>query len=440
MHSGDTIVAISSAVGAAGRMIVRMSGDDAFEIAGAIAETLPPPGEARLCRLEFAALNTPGWVYRFAHPRSYSGEDSVEFHIAGNPLLARLLLDTLIGAGARPAEPGEFTARAYFNGRLDLSEAEGVGAIIAAGNQQELRAARQLLAGELSRRLRPVMDSLAQTLALVEVGIDFSEEDVSFLDGEALVRRVGDLDSSLRELVEQSARFEQLAHEPAAVLVGRPNAGKSTLLNALAGQDRAIVSPIAGTTRDALSAELRLAHGLIRLIDAAGLEESAGEDSIARQMAAQSLQAIEAADLVLLARDVTDPSPAPKLPRPPDLIIYTKIDLADPPDGGGIAVSAAKGINLDSLRDRLDALAFGSGGSSPALALNARHMGAIAAARSALARAGALAQARAAEAHAGAEVIALELREALDALGQVLGQVSPDQMLGRVFSSFCIGK
>src|SRR5439155_22032569 len=164
--------------------------------------------------------------------------------------------------------------RAYFSGKIDLTEAEGVAATIGAHGEQELRAARQLMAGELSQRLRPTMESVAQTLALVDVGIDFSDEDISFVAGEEVDRRAGEIDAALHELVRCSARFEPLTHEPTIVLVGRPNAGKSTLLNALAGRDRAVVSPVAGTTRDVLSAEVRLCRGIIRLIDVAGVEES----------------------------------------------------------------------------------------------------------------------------------------------------------------------
>src|ERR1051326_5776421 len=198
MTSSDTIVAISSAVGPAARIIVRLSGQQAHAIATSVVN--PPlggPSTAHRCRLNFANLTTPAWIYLFASPRSYTGQDMVEFHIPGNPILARLLLDALIAHGARHAEPGEFTARAYFSGRLDLSEAEGVAATIAASNEQELRAARQLLSGELSRRLRPLMDLMAETLALIEVGIDFSEEDVSFLSAAELGTRIAKLDNEL---------------------------------------------------------------------------------------------------------------------------------------------------------------------------------------------------------------------------------------------------
>ncbi|MEA2711205.1 MAG: tRNA modification GTPase [Phycisphaerales bacterium] len=434
MHAADTIAAISNSVAAAaGRMIVRMSGAEARRIAASVSDDLPPAGEARRTGLSFSDLTVPAWIYFFAAPRSYTGEDLVEFHLPGNPLLVKMLLDALIAAGARHAEPGEFTARAYFSGRIDLAEAEGVAATIAAHGDAELRAARQLLAGELSSRLRGPMESLAEALALVEAGIDFSEEDISFLAGDELVRRVEEIDAFLDDLVKNSARFEPLTHEPSFVLVGRPNAGKSTLLNALAGHDRAIVSPIAGTTRDALSAEVRLKRGLVRLIDVAGLDEDlAAPDAIEHQMNAQARRVIESADFVLLVRDASDDKPLFELPRRADLIVLTKADLASAALPG--AISAVTGQGLDAFRDALDVLAFGQVAAAPTLALNARHLAAIADARSALARAKEIART------AGAELIALELRDALDSLGRVLGQVTPDDVLGRVFATFCIGK
>jgi tRNA modification GTPase len=350
-----------------------------------------------------------------------------------------MLLDALIAAGARHAEPGEFTARAYFSGRIDLAEAEGVAATIAAHGEAELRAARQLLAGELSNRLRRPMDLLADTLALVEAGIDFSDEDVSFLAGAELVRRLDEIEHALDELTRTSARFEPLTHEPTFVLVGRPNAGKSTLLNALARRDRAIVSPVAGTTRDALSAEVRLRRGIVRVIDVAGLDGPRDDisDTIERQMDEQARRAVEAADFVVMVTDVTDVRAPLELPREVDLRVETKGDLSVGRSAKPrAAVSAKTGEGIERLREELDALAFGRSGPGSTLALNARHLAAIADARASLSRARQIAR----TAGAGAELIALELRDALDALGRVRGQVTPDDVLGRVFATFCIGK
>jgi tRNA modification GTPase len=244
----------------------------------------------------------------------------------------------------------------------------------------------------------------------------------------------------LNDLMNHSARFEPLTHEPTFVLVGRPNAGKSTLLNALAGRDRAIVSPVAGTTRDVLSAEVRLRRGLVRVIDVAGLDDAldGAADAIERQMDAHARRALESADFVVLVEDATEARTA-RAPlaaqREIDLRVETKADLrADAKPQA--AVSATTGEGMDRLRDEFDQLAFGRAVSGPGgtLALNARHVAAIADARTALSNA------KETSGTAGAELIALELREALDYLGTVLGQVTPDDVLGRVFATFCIGK
>jgi tRNA modification GTPase len=440
MNGDDTIAAISSAAGAAARMIVRTSGPKAW----GIAESLCPganlaPAHAIAATLRVSSLSLRIHLYAFRAPRSYSGEDVVEFHIPGNPLLARMLLGAIATAGARPAEPGEFTARAYFHGRLDLTEAEGVAATIAAHSQAELRAARQLLAGELPRRLRPAMELLADTLALVEVGIDFTEEDVSFLTARELEQRIKQVDESLDQLVADSARFEKLAHEPRILLAGRPNAGKSTLLNALAGRARAVVSPIAGTTRDVIWAEVALRRGMVRVIDVAGLQTHChSSDQIERDMQQRAVRELESADVLVLVHDRSSAEAPLSLARRPDLTVLSKSDL---PERGaaaaeGMPISARTGEQMNALRSKLDELAFGAPTSAPAaaLALNARHLQSIAAARDALNRAAELARA------GGAELIALELREALDELGRILGRVSPDDLLGRIFSAFCIGK
>jgi tRNA modification GTPase len=285
----------------------------------------------------------------------------------------------------------------------------------------------------------------------VEVGVDFTDEDVSFLSPGQIASRARQADAALELLIAESRRFEPLTHEPSVVLVGRPNAGKSTLLNALCGRDRAVVSPIAGTTRDVIWAEAALPRGLVRVVDAAGMDHEGPDDAersvaaeIARAMRAGVERAIESANLLLLVVDATSSTEPPSLSRPPDLIVLSKVDLLGPRAHKALApehavmVSAVAGLGMDALRSRLDALAFGraSGGTSDALALNERHRTAIADARAALVRAAD----QAAGATVAAELVALELREALDVLGSVTGQIAPDDVLGRVFAGFCIGK
>lgn len=455
MIRGDTIVAISSVAASAARIIVRSSGGQSHAALRALAGVGDiAPRSARRVQLRFDGLALPACVYVFAAPASYTGEDLVEYHIPGNVWLARRLVEELVRLGARPAEPGEFTARAYFNGRMDLTEAEGVAATIAASNEAQLRAARQLLAGELARRLRPVLDGLTETLALIEAGIDFSEEDVTFLSAEQVAARIDAADTALRDLVSQSARLDRLAHEPHFVLAGRPNAGKSTLLNALSGTQRAVVSPRAGTTRDVLSAQVQLRRGMVRVSDAAGLTELPDPaDPIAVQMHAGAVSAAERADFLVLVVDASSDQLPPALPRAADLVVCTKLDLlpraarlrerATNPNAhrsltfatrqrdDAVAVSAVTGDNMDALRNRLDDLAFGADLPSANLTLNARHLAALAEARDALGRA---------RQHGQPEILAVDLREALDCLGRVLGQVTPDDLLGTIFARFCIGK
>lgn len=435
MQLGDTICAISSSLAPAARIIVRLSGPEAIRLALRIASLDPDRAVSRLT-ITVANCSFPAWIYIFRAPRSVTAEDVVELHLPGNVLLARWTVDALLKLGARQAEPGEFTARAYFNGRLDLSQAEGVAAAVSAHSASELAAARQLLAGELSRRLRPLMEEIAHTLALVEAGIDFTDEDISFISAADAKSRIESVIDKLSLLISESSRFEPLAHWPAVVLVGRPNAGKSTLLNALAGHERAVVSPIAGTTRDVLSATVNLQRGSIQLFDVAGFESTPAEagsnpmTQVSSDMQRRAWMTLEAADHVILVVAADDDVPMIPLPRVPDLILRTKADLhahSDP-----LAVSALTGRGMDSFRQRLDELVF-SRTTGSSLALNARHIACVEAAIESL-------QHAKPAVNAGPEILALELRQALDALGRVLGEVTPDDVLGRIFSTFCIGK
>lgn len=438
MIPGDTIVAISSSVGEAPRMIVRLSGPDAPRLASQILDVPEPslavPG-ALAARAKLGTLPAfPCTLLTFLAPRSATGEHVCELHIPGNPLLARLVVGALVKHGARQADAGEFTARAYFSGKLDLTQAEGVAATIAARNESELAAARQLAAGVLSTRLRPLLELLADTLALVEAGIDFSDEAISFLPDDQLRARLGDVIAQLEALLSENGRFERLAHEPTVVLAGRPNAGKSTLLNALAGATRAVVSPVAGTTRDVLSARVLLPRGYITMLDVAGIDGSSRESHLDRQMQDRTRQAIESADAVIWVDDGSEPpsdrssGAAPQVTRQPILTVRTKCDLRPCNDG----VCAITGEGLEALRNRIDQCTFGME-SGATLSLNVRHRSLIESALESLRLAGA-------SVPEGAEVVALNLRDALDSLGGVLGQVTPDDVLGRIFSSFCIGK
>lgn len=434
MQFTDTIAAISSGVGPAARMIVRLTGDRALPIAQSLAEEAPPASPAA-CRssIRLGQMSVPCWLYCFAAPRSYTGHDLVEFHIPGNPLLARMVLDALVSAGARQAEAGEFTARAYFNGRLDLTQAEGVAAMVSAANEGQLRAAQALLAGELPRRLAPIMDRLANLLARVEAQIDFADEGIADIPASEITHSLALVREQLHQLVRDSGRFERLTHEPRIVLTGRPNAGKSTLLNALAGSERAIISPLAGTTRDVLTATATLRSGQVTVIDAAGLEDQEVGNDIDAQMQTQARAAIASADVIVQVQELADTRPAIQLPRQPDLMVRTKCDLhprTQAPDDQ-LFVSAQHAIGMDRLRDALDRLAFGDPAAEARLALNARHLAAIGECQASIGRI---------DADLPAEVVALELREGLDALGGILGQMTPDDILGRVFASFCIGK
>jgi len=462
----DTIVAVSTGPGSAWRGILRLSGPDALRIASRLfcpndgGDLLERPGFTRLFgRLQLNDRRSlPAECYIFRAPRSYTRQDCVELHAPGSPPLLAMLTDRAIERGARPAGPGEFTARAFLAGAMDLMQAEAVAATIRARSDAELRAARSLKRGELADRLADVCQRLTELAALVEADIDFAEEPIDFISPDELRDRLDRLLGQLGSLLDRAESTERLADLPTVLLIGRPNAGKSSLLNALSGMDRAICSAVAGTTRDVLSAPMALRHGEAILLDAAGHDAQAGAlGDLTRQVTRSTARQ---ADLICLVVDLTRPTDEP-VREPLDIagrssavIAANKIDLVDEAVvsrvttrlaavgvGPVCPVSAATGMGLALLRETIETqLAARIGhGDHRAIALTSRQARSLREARAALERARALA-AGAQQTIDAADVLALELREGLDALGQVTGAVTTDDLLGRVFSSFCIGK
>jgi len=469
MDLQSIIVAVASPPGRAVRGLVRASGPDVLGLVdGLRAPGGSPLGTGRGIRpvrldlgrgsLAVLALVMPG-------PGSATGEDVVELLAPGNPALLERIVDRLIEAGrvtdrdVRRAEPGEFTARAFMRGRMSLVQAEGVAAAVAARSDAELRAARQLLGDRLGREASDLAESVATLLALVEAGIDFTdEEDVVAIEAGELTGRLAGLIARLRAIVDRSVPAEQLEAAPWVVLAGPPNAGKSTLFNALLGRPRAIVSAVAGTTRDVLVEPLVVpgpaGPAEVLLVDAAGLDEAATGDELDERMRSGTLGAAARADLVRRCRPAdeagAEAGPAPTGDRSLSdrtLIVRTKADRLGsgrPADAGdeAVVVSALRGDGLETLRSaigrRLAESAVSLAGDLAVL--RPRHERSLRAAAEALVAAADLAGRSGGRSLDEPELVAAELRAGLDELGRIVGRIDPDEVLGRIFSSFCIGK
>jgi tRNA modification GTPase len=387
----------------------------------------------------------PAAVLLWPGRRSYTGEPSAEIHTLGSPPLLEVLLDALFVQGARPACRGEFTLRAFLAGRIDLTQAEAVLGVIDAEDHVELEMALRQLAGGLSGRLGAVRASLLDLLAELEAGLDFVDEDIEFVTSEETLRRLREASGEVGRLLAASEARMTSRGRRRVVLAGLPNAGKSSLFNALAGADAALVSPVAGTTRDYLVADVEWDGHAFELIDTAGWE--AGGDAVARQVAALREDLFPTADLVLSC-SAADLSPAERqrdralreeIARggPDVLPVQTKADLAAPPEPGAVAVSARTGAGLDELRAAVGRR-FSTARKGERLLLGstaARGRESLRAAAEALSRVTGVA-----ECGAGDELMTLELRDALDHLGRILGHVYTDDVLDRIFSKFCIGK
>lgn len=379
----------------------------------------------------------------YAAPHSYTGEDTIEFLLPGNPaLLERVLARLTESEGVRRAGPGEFTARAYLNGRLSLDQAEGVAMTITARNEEELNAAQRVLRGAAGARYDAIAESIAQALALVEAGIDFTDqEDVVAIAPNELCDRLTVIATSLQECLGGIPQRER-SGTARVVLVGRPNAGKSTLFNALLGRERAVVSDVAGTTRDAVVERVDLSDaapgaGEIELVDLAGLDESLTH-GIDHASQAAALRAIGEADAIIHCDPDGRFDVKFESPHAPTLRVRTKADLpTSSPMREELAVCALDGWNLSALKR---AIADAAGGSASS-AMAARHSEALRNANRTIIDARDRVSAQQDVRHLeDVEILAMNLREALDHVGSITGRVTPDDVIGRIFASFCIGK
>ncbi len=454
---GDAIAAVSSTPGRSHRGLIRVSGDDARHIMGALLEqpsqTIPA---RRLTRVELKAPSMPALMTVFEGPGSYTGQDVVELWAPGNAALLDRLLHQMLDAGARLAEPGEFTFRAFLAGKLDLTQAEGVAATISATSDSQLKAAKHLCDGELGRFARELVDDLGSHLAMVEAGIDFTDqEDVVPIGPGELDEHLARIQARLDDLLTHSRSWAQVDALPWVVLVGAPSSGKSTLFNALLKRQRAVIHPIAGTTRDVLCEPMTICSGKgvpseLMLVDIAGLDDPASV--LDKQIQAAARRAIDRADLVLRVIDPTThraPQPAADLPQASAVLtVHAKADLppnasVDPTDPGTLIVSATTGQGLDALRtaiiERLGERVVNV--SADMLTLQPRHESALNSAGSHLKQARSLlSDQRDARQLIDVELIACHLRGALDDLAGLGGQLTPDDVIGRVFATFCVGK
>ena len=444
--SHDTIAAIATAPGRAGIGVVRVSGGALAEFIQSICSKRLHARVATLCDFsdEAGGIIDQGLALYFPTPHSYTGEDVVELQGHGGPVVLQRLLRRCLTLGARVAEPGEFSKRAYLNGKMDLTQAEGVADLIDAATEQAARCANRSIQGEFSAEVHALGRALVELRALTEATLDFPEEEIDSGTRDDQQRRLHGIQEQLARLLAASDQGSLLREGALVVLAGQPNAGKSSLLNRLAGEEVAIVTEIPGTTRDAIRLSINLLGVPVHIIDTAGLRESA--DPVERIGIARTWSAIEQADLAVLVIDATkgdsaeDQAILARLPKGlPCLRAYNKADLAGTAPGAStnrgvasVTLSAKTGEGIDALRAAM-AKAIGWRGEGEGVFMaRARHLNALRQAQAGLTRA--------AQEIPRQELFAEELRSAHEALMSITGEITPDDLLGEIFSRFCIGK
>ena len=457
MYERDTIAAIATPPGTGAIAVLRLSGPQALAFTWCVAPSFPREPVARkayhVALVDAAGQVDDGLVTWFADPKSFTGESVVEFGVHGSPYIQQRLLEALLNAGARLAQPGEFTLRAFLNRKMDLSQAEAVADLIASRSAAQHRLALQQLKGGFGAHIEELREQLIDFSALIELELDFSEEDVQFAQRVELAALLDRLIDLCGELIA-SFRYGNAIREGIPVaIVGAPNSGKSTLLNALLKEDRAIVSDIPGTTRDTVEETLTIGGILFRIIDTAGLRKT--NDSVEQLGIERSYRKAAQASLVLLLGDATvlaegalrteasmlqrkiADSLQAGMPMPEILPVLNKCDVSGVRKGTSVlSVSAKRGEGLDALRqallDHVNAMGNGPG---DLVVTNARHVDALGKARQALQEAKA-----ALEQGTSGELLAIDLRRAQHHLGEITGRITTDDLLGSIFQRFCIGK
>lgn len=429
----DTIVAISTPRGVGGIAVARLSGDEALAIAlrHLSVKTLASH-HAVYCR--FDELDDVVATY---YPKGYTGEPTVEISCHGSLYVQQALLQTLVDDGARLAEAGEFTRRAFLNGRLDLSQAEAVADLIDSVTPAQHRLAVSQLRGGYAQKLKELRQQLLDFTSLLELELDFSQEDVEFADRSQLRQLLSTLNSQLSTLIASFRLGNAIKRGVPVAIVGKPNAGKSSLLNALLGDDRAIVSDLPGTTRDTIEETLTLDGITFRFIDTAGLRHS--DDQVETLGVERSRKAVAQADIVLYLHDATTPWTEPDIDLADKtfFVVHTKADLPTAVERvGELFISTKTGYGLDALKQKIiDTFRSRMGKENDIMLTNARHYEALGRVKQALD-----AVAQGLDGGIPADLVAVDLRDALYHLGTITGEVTSEEMLGNIFGRFCIGK
>jgi len=444
--SRDTIGAIATPPGRGGIGVIRVSGNAVPALMHAVLRKELEPRHAHYGHFhdrDGSVLDT-GLALYFPSPHSFTGEDVLELHAHGGPVVLDLLLRRILDLGVRPARPGEFSERAFLNDKIDLAQAEAIADLIESTTEQAARSAQRSLQGEFSIRIHQLVEALIELRLYVEASIDFVDEEIDFLSEGHIAEKLAELLATLRR-IRQSARQGCLLREGMTVVIaGRPNAGKSSLLNQLAGREAAIVTEIAGTTRDTLREHIQIDGMPLHLVDTAGLRDS--EDVVEREGIRRARDEIHRADRILLMIDDRTPDEGESLLQGlpagiPLTRVYNKIDLTGKPagfaearSGPAVYLSAKTGEGIEHLRRHLKASMGYDSEANDAFIARRRHLDALSRAESLIENAETQLRIRA------AELLAEDLREAQHALSEITGEFTNEDLLSRIFSSFCIGK